>query len=57
MITASDELAHVVESLNEAEAERALELLDRDLPELFGDVKRYPVVRGDGKVVRVTVPS
>jgi len=57
MTSARDELEHVAETLSKAEAERVLELLHAQLPELFGRLPTYPVIRGDGHVVRVTVPE
>jgi hypothetical protein len=60
MIAARDELLHAVESFSEVEAEKALALLMEYAPELFGrepTYKQYPVIRGDGQVVMVSIPE
>jgi hypothetical protein len=61
MLTARDELLHLVDSLSDNEAERVLETLRREMPELYGEnldaCKTYPVRRGDGRIVRVTIPN
>jgi hypothetical protein len=58
--SAKDELLHLAESLSEDEAERVLETLRREMPELYGEspdaCKTYPVRSGDGQIVRVTIP-
>lgn len=58
MITARDELQHLIESLTEAEAERALELLaPLARGGADGPAPRFPVWRPDGRAVDVSLPA
>ena len=39
MLTARDEMIHIASTLTEEEAEKVIEVLHRELPELFGEAK------------------
>ncbi|MDE2020771.1 MAG: hypothetical protein KGJ13_10580 [Patescibacteria group bacterium] len=56
MITAKEELQNIVDRLTEIQAEEVIAAIENHCPALVG-LTGFPVVRGDGQTVRVTIPK